>query len=358
MFTLSASLSGGKLVMGGLLVEDRVSVMTEGSGAGQIGFDGTIVSYEGLAFGTATGGVGGDFTITFDASVTSAAVDALIQRLSYANVSSTPTATRTLTLNVVDVNNADLSLFRFNELVGPSNPFDGIIFPSVTAPTFVDLNGDGRLDLVVGENFGTFRVWQNTVNGYTELTGADNPFNGFDVGDVSTPTFVDLDGDGRLDLVSGENFGTFRVWQNTVNGYTELTGADNPFNLIDSTSGYGRAPVFVDLDGDGRLDLVSGDYDGTFRVWQNTANGYVELTGVDNPLDGISVGSGGYSTPTFVDLDGDGQLELVAGDFYGNFQAWQNTSQVRITVTQDNQGGNEGPSVTSGATANFAENGT
>jgi hypothetical protein len=40
--------------------------------------------------------------------------------------------------------------------------------------------------------------------GFTELTGAANPFDGIVVGDNSTPTFVDLDGDGDLDMVVGE----------------------------------------------------------------------------------------------------------------------------------------------------------
>ncbi|KPF89675.1 hypothetical protein IP81_16490, partial [Novosphingobium sp. AAP83] len=203
------------------------------------------------------------------------------------------------------------------ELIGAANPLNGLDAGDNSTPAFVDLDGDGRLDLVSGEYYGTFKVWQNTVNGYTELTGSDNPFDGFDAGvnfrDKSTPTFVDLDGDGRLDLVSGEYYGTFRVWQNTVNGYTELTGADNPFNLIDYTSGYFKAPVFVDLDGDGRLDLVSGEQYGTIRVWQNTVNGYTELTGADNPFNLIDNTSGFAKAPVFVDLDGDGRLDLVSG---------------------------------------------
>ena len=80
-----------------------------------------------MAFGTATGGQGGSFTVTFNASVTSPAVDALIQRLSYANVSDTPTATRALTLNVVDGTGAGLvGISSLTALTGAANPFNNL----------------------------------------------------------------------------------------------------------------------------------------------------------------------------------------------------------------------------------------
>ena len=100
VFTTSGSLAGGRLVVRGLLAEDRVSILSEGNGSGQIGVSGTTISYEGVTIGTASGGVGSAFTVTFNSAVTGAAVDALIQRLAYANLSDAPSATRTLTLSV------------------------------------------------------------------------------------------------------------------------------------------------------------------------------------------------------------------------------------------------------------------
>ena len=82
VFTTSGSLAGGRLVVGGLLAEDRVSILTQGNDAGQIGVSGSTISYGGVTIGTATGGVGGDFTVTFTSAVTSPAVEAL----SFSNV--------------------------------------------------------------------------------------------------------------------------------------------------------------------------------------------------------------------------------------------------------------------------------
>src|SRR5712691_10514965 len=117
----------GTLVVSGLLAEDSVGIKNVGSGAGQIGFAGGTVSFEGTDIGTATGGTAGtDLTVTFNASATSTAIDALIQDLTYADSSDTPTASRTLTVTVTDAAGAATSgPPSFTEQTGAANPFDG-----------------------------------------------------------------------------------------------------------------------------------------------------------------------------------------------------------------------------------------
>ena len=353
-FSAGDSLANGKLLVAGLLAEDRVSILTEGNGAGQIGVSGSIISYGGVTIGTATGGAGGDLLVTFTSAVTGAAVDALIQRLAYGNVSDAPTTTRTLTLDVMDAAGTHLAatpMPQFTALTGTDNPFNVVANASMGKPSFVDLDGDGRIDLVSGQADGTFRAWRNTGSGFTELTGTANPFNGLDAGNLwSTPTFVDLNGDGRLDLVSVgdgrldnvmlDDYGALRAWSNTTSGFTALTGTANPFSGMDV--GSRSAPTFVDLDGDGRLDLVLGTFYGTLEVWRNTDSGFTALTGTANPFNGLDVGSrrttnfadvGSWSTPTFVDLDSDGRLDLVSGVYDGTVKAWRNTGSGFTALT-------------------------
>ena len=213
----------------------------------------------------------------------------------------------------------------------PRNPLNGLDVGLYSTPSFIDLDGDGDLDLVSGEQNGNFNFYRNDGNNnFTPQTGSNNLLNGFDVGTYSSPSFVDLDGDGDLDLVSGETDGIFNLYRNDNSNFTEQTGGNNPLDGFDV--GFTSAPSFVDLDGDGDLDLVSGETDGIFNLYRNDGSNFTEQTGGNNLLDGFDVGS--YSTPSFVDLDGD--LNLVSGEGNGNFNLYRNDGSNFTEQTRGN----------------------
>src|SRR5439155_13673519 len=119
--------TGGTLTVSGLLAEDIVVIGNMGTAAGQIGFNTNTgaVSFGGVTIGTATGGTGATLTVTFNASATSASIDALIQDLSYQNTSDAPTASRTLFVEVTDAAGASTLLpASFAEQTGAANPFN------------------------------------------------------------------------------------------------------------------------------------------------------------------------------------------------------------------------------------------
>uniref|UniRef100_UPI0034DE83AA beta strand repeat-containing protein n=1 Tax=Candidatus Thiodubiliella endoseptemdiera TaxID=2738886 RepID=UPI0034DE83AA len=239
-----------------------------------------------------------------------------------------------------------LTKLEYIEKIGSgNNPFNGIDVGNYSAPTLADIDGDGDLDLVVGENNGTLKYYQNTGTtsnpAYEAKTGDDNPFNGIDVGHHSKPTLADIDGDGDLDLVVGEFNGTLKYYQNTGTtsnpAYEAKTGGSNPFNGIDV--GYFSTPL-VDIDGDGDLDLVVGEGNRTLKYYQNTGTtsnpAYEAKTGDDNPFNGIDVGY--YSTPTLADIDGDGDLDLVVSEVYGTLKYYQNTGTTSNPVYEAKTG--------------------
>lgn len=326
-------LDGGTLTLTGLLAEDRASVRNEGTGAGQIGLSGSNVTYGGVIIGTLAGGSGATLTITFNASATVAAIDALVQNLTYANVSNTPTATRSLTLNIIDAAGESLAgtgVSSLSPLTGAANPFNGFDVGSRARPTLVDIDGDGDQDLVVGAADAFLRTYRNGTNGasgaFVQLN-VSNPVN-FSIGENSAPAFLDVEGDGDPDLVFGNNSGGLLYYRNgsaTTDGFfTAQSGAASPFDGINV--GGNSTPTFADLDEDGDLDLVVGAEDGLLRTWLNgttgTAGAFTQLTGASNPFAGIDVG--GSSTPSFVDLDGDGDQDLVVGESAGTILVYRN----------------------------------
>lgn len=158
--------------------------------------------------------------------------------------------------------------------------------------TFGDTDGDGDDDLVVGQ-YGMLRYYRRTASADEPFERREtqlNPFHWVQGPGLLTPVLGDVDGDGDTDLVVGTNGGQrLRYVENVdVNLFVERTGSANPFPDISGIS----YPALGDVDGDGDLDLVAGDRTGdraSFRYLEQTASGvFAERTGASNPFDGLS----------------------------------------------------------------------
>ena len=217
-------------------------------------------------------------------------------------------------------------------LTGAANPLAGQDIGSLSGPALADLDRDGDVDLIAGEGTGTFRYFENTGSAtgvrFVARTGAANPLDGRDVGDLSKPALADLDGDGDLDLLAGRLAGDFDYFANTGNPLTPAFAAPvaNPFGLIQGSDG-ASAPAFADVDHDGDLDLVVGGYYSAPRYFENTGSrtgpGFIERIGGSNPFTDLDMA---YDpNPALGDFDGDGDVDLVTGSTLGRLRYFHNS---------------------------------
>lgn len=219
------------------------------------------------------------------------------------------------------------------------NPFGLTAVPTATAwstPWFVDLDGDGDKDIMSGDRPGDFHYYQNTgtASSPSFSTPVMNPFGITGIGSkYSQPSFVDIDNDGDLDMFSGHVSGDIWYFENigTASVPNFNTGYTNPFGLTTVPDPYGySAGSFVDLDNDGDKDFVSGSYAGDTYYYENTGSATVAsfIAPVMNPY-GLAGTGGYYSTATTVDLDKDGDKDLFSGNG-DSFQYYQNTGSASV----------------------------
>ncbi|MDC0274423.1 FG-GAP-like repeat-containing protein [Planctomycetaceae bacterium] len=132
-----------------------------------------------------------------------------------------------------------------------------------------DWDGDGLADLVTGSFGGKLEWYRNEGKTDTPTFGPGKPFFDLNLAYNSHPRIVDFNQDGRLDLLLGVNWGTVSLYLNietakkpSLSASRLMQWSDGKNLNIRELNGDDTTPELADLDGDGVLDLISGGKNG------------------------------------------------------------------------------------------------
>tara|TARA_R110002049_G_scaffold285698_4_gene467178 strand:+ start:383018 stop:385945 length:2928 start_codon:yes stop_codon:yes gene_type:complete len=227
---------------------------------------------------------------------------------------------------------------------------------------YVDFDGDGDHDIAAGigdwsdlgwdHAYDNRGQWRNgPLHGYVYLFTnegsdenpqyTDSPFRlsagggDVDVYGWPSPNFADFDGDGDLDLLCGEFIDGFTYFQNTGSrtepeyaAGIKLTGSNGEPLVMHLQM---ITPTAIDWDADGDLDLIVGDEDGRVAFVQNTGNLRDGIPVFDPPKyfaqEADTLKFGALATPYAYDWDQDGDEDILCGNSAGSIGYFQNLGQ-------------------------------
>lgn len=199
-------------------------------------------------------------------------------------------------------------------------------------------NDDEHKDLIVGDALGQVYLYVNIGGDSAPLFGVGVPLEvgepglkaPIDVGYRATPVFADWNGDGLRDLVVGAIDGRIHLFINsgsdTDPDFLAETFAQTPAGDLE-IDGIRSSPVVMDLDGDGDMDLLSGNTNGQVLYYENIGSGVAPLFDGFSPIeaDGVPIDYAGTprSRPFVGDWTGDGYLDLLVGQASGGVHLYE-----------------------------------
>ncbi len=160
-------------------------------------------------------------------------------------------------------------------------------------PVAADINGDGRMDLLTSEDKITWHENDGNEN-FTQHTIATS---------AGDPVATDVNRDGHMDVVVDVDGGGIVWYENDGNeNFTEHT-----ISLTGVSGGW--SPLAADFNGDGHMDVAASITDGTYAWYENDGNeNFTEHTVTPSfDIAGLTAAA---------DMNGDGHMDLLAACYY------------------------------------------
>jgi hypothetical protein len=207
----------------------------------------------------------------------------------------------------------------FSGGAGYETGYNGVygIYPGI--PAIGDFNGDGYLDLAIGGNAAlggtSVQIWLGTSGAFTELGTVTDAYG------VNLAT-ADVNGDGKLDLITDQ-------------GCVLIGNGDGTFgSCTNSFPNSGEIAGIGDFTGDGNLDVVTGS--SVIAVNLGAGNG----TFPNDFTFGVASSTGGIG-----DFNNDGKLDVVSSTGYVLLQTTVDLTPISMAFPTENVGTQSAPQI-------------
>ena len=196
------------------------------------------------------------------------------------------------------------------------NSFSGVV-NSVYAS---DIDLDGDMDVLASFSSDQLINWYENLDGQGNFGSAQLVAS--NVGSVSDLQASDIDLDGDMDIVAvSASFSNNVYWIENLNGL----GAFGQVNVVSSNSNVARGVYSSDLDGDGDKDIVvASSFDDEIEWYEN-----IDGLGTFGTEQLLSINSDNAYSVYASDINGDGRMDVISAARSGGELAWyKNTDLV------------------------------
>ncbi|NOX46083.1 MAG: T9SS type A sorting domain-containing protein [Chlorobi bacterium] len=195
------------------------------------------------------------------------------------------------------------------------------------SPAFGDLDNDGKMEMLVGDENGNVHLFMNNANpgNPAEFVLETGIYKSIDVGQFATPQIMDVNRDGMPDLLIGERSGTVNYYENMGT----VSGPD--FNSAPTNDFFGEVDVMPECCTGFSSPTIVEDSTGSYVMYVGSEQGYLyRYDDIDDNLDGAFILADSLYLYGFdihisgADINNDGKIEIVYGEYAGGIALLKN----------------------------------